>query len=47
MPASWLFVFIGASPHTDWLGGEVARDEHGFVVTGAEARAAAPPCESW
>lgn len=33
--ASWLFVFIGASPRTDWLG-EVARDRHGFVLTGPE-----------
>ena len=32
--ATWLFVYIGASPHTDWLGTEVARDSHGFVVTG-------------
>jgi thioredoxin reductase (NADPH) len=34
--ASWLFVFIGASPRTDWLGAEVVRDGHGFVVTGPE-----------
>jgi thioredoxin reductase (NADPH) len=34
--ASWLFVFIGASPRTDWLGGSVARDGHGFVLTGPE-----------
>ena len=33
---SWLFVFIGASPRTDWLGKEVARDPKGFVVTGQE-----------
>jgi len=33
---SWLFVFIGASPRTDWLGEDVARDEHGFVVTGQD-----------
>jgi thioredoxin reductase (NADPH) len=32
--ASWLFVFIGASPHTDWLGPDVTRDGKGFVVTG-------------
>ena len=31
---NWLFVFIGASPRTDWLGDEVARDEQGFVITG-------------
>jgi thioredoxin reductase (NADPH) len=34
--ASWLFVFIGASPHTEWLGTQVARDEKGFVVTGQD-----------
>jgi thioredoxin reductase (NADPH) len=34
--ASWLFVFIGASPHTSWLPDEVARDEHGFVLTGPD-----------
>jgi thioredoxin reductase (NADPH) len=31
-----LFVFIGASPHTDWLGGLVASDEHGFLLTGRD-----------
>ncbi|MGH3509602.1 MAG: FAD-dependent oxidoreductase [Acidimicrobiales bacterium] len=36
VPASWLFIFIGASPRTDWLGSEVLRDERGFVVTGPE-----------
>jgi thioredoxin reductase (NADPH) len=34
--ASWMFVFIGASPRTDWLGGAVARDGHGFVLTGPD-----------
>jgi thioredoxin reductase (NADPH) len=32
--SSWLFVFIGASPRTEWLGPDVARDDKGFVVTG-------------
>ncbi|HET8562068.1 MAG TPA: FAD-dependent oxidoreductase [Marmoricola sp.] len=36
VPASWLFVFIGAAPRTDWLGAEVVRDGHGFVVTGQD-----------
>jgi thioredoxin reductase (NADPH) len=36
LPASWLFVFIGASPRTDWLGPGVVRDDKGFVVTGQE-----------
>jgi thioredoxin reductase (NADPH) len=33
---SWLFVFIGAAPCTDWLGKEVRRDELGFVLTGPD-----------
>lgn len=31
-----LFVMIGASPHAGWLPAEIARDAHGFVVSGAE-----------
>ncbi|MDQ7907808.1 FAD-dependent oxidoreductase [Phytohabitans sp. ZYX-F-186] len=34
--ASWLFVFIGAEPHTGWLDGLVERDAQGFVVTGPD-----------
>ncbi len=30
LPTSWLFVFIGASPRTDWLGSTVVRDEQGL-----------------
>jgi thioredoxin reductase (NADPH) len=33
---NWVFIFIGASPRTDWVGEAVARDERGFVVTGNE-----------
>jgi thioredoxin reductase (NADPH) len=33
-----LFVFIGASPRTEWLDGVVARDEHGFVLAGPDLR---------
>ncbi|MFC9343962.1 FAD-dependent oxidoreductase [Streptomyces sp. NPDC057020] len=39
--AAALFVFIGARPRTDWLGGVLALDEKGFVLTGADALAAA------
>ncbi len=31
------FVFIGASPRTDWLDGVVARDDRGFILAGPEA----------
>jgi thioredoxin reductase (NADPH) len=34
VPTSWLFVFIGAAPRTQWLGAQVARSPHGFVITG-------------
>jgi thioredoxin reductase (NADPH) len=34
--AQWLFVFIGAAPRTDWLEGVVARDDHGFVISGPD-----------
>jgi thioredoxin reductase (NADPH) len=37
LPARDLFVFIGADPHTDWLGDEVMLDEDGFVLTGPDA----------
>jgi thioredoxin reductase (NADPH) len=36
---SFLFLFLGAAPCTDWLGDVVARDEHGFVLTGPNAHA--------
>src|SRR5205823_7120053 len=29
-----LFCFLGADPCTDWVGDVVARDEHGFILTG-------------
>ena len=31
-----LFVFIGAEPHTTWLSGQIALDDHGFVLTGKD-----------
>jgi thioredoxin reductase (NADPH) len=34
---SFLFLFLGAAPCTDWLNDVVARDEQGFVLTGAHA----------
>ena len=33
---SWLFIFVGASPRTDWLSESLVRDGKGFVVTGPE-----------
>jgi thioredoxin reductase (NADPH) len=36
---SFLFLFLGAAPCTDWLCDVVARDDKGFVLTGADAGA--------
>jgi thioredoxin reductase (NADPH) len=36
VPSCWLFVFIGATPRTAWLGPDVARDGQGFVITGQD-----------
>jgi thioredoxin reductase (NADPH) len=36
VPASAVFVLIGAEPRTDWLEGVVERDERGYVLTGRD-----------
>jgi thioredoxin reductase (NADPH) len=39
------FVFIGASPRTDWLEGVVARDQRGFILAGRDAQRAGWPLQ--
>ena len=36
VPASAMFIFIGAQPRTDWLAGIVERVERGFLLTGPD-----------
>ena len=38
----WMFVFIGAAPRTDWLPGDLLRDDRGFVLTGPDLRGRPP-----
>jgi thioredoxin reductase (NADPH) len=42
VPAKGLFILIGAEPRTEWLPGEVARDERGFVLTAADYATSVP-----
>jgi len=35
-PLSYLFLFLGASPCTEWLDDVVERDANGFILTGSE-----------
>jgi thioredoxin reductase (NADPH) len=44
--ASALFLLIGAQPNTEWLPPDIARDEHGFILTGADVSTPrAPPLD--
>jgi thioredoxin reductase (NADPH) len=45
LAADACFVFIGASPHTDWLAGVVARDERGFILAGPDAKGGGWPLD--
>jgi thioredoxin reductase (NADPH) len=45
LDADACFVFIGASPRTDWLEGVVGRDERGFILAGRDAQNDAWPLQ--
>jgi len=36
LPTCYLFCFLGATPHTGWLSGNLACDERGFILTGTD-----------
>ena len=36
LPASSVFIFIGAQPRTEWLGNLIERDERGFILSGPD-----------
>jgi thioredoxin reductase (NADPH) len=40
LPFAFLFLFLGAQPCVEWLGGAIARHDDGFVLTGTAAGAA-------
>jgi thioredoxin reductase (NADPH) len=45
MDGSALFIFIGVAPHTAAFTSVVATDDKGFILTGADVRAAGKPWE--
>ena len=45
MPATALFVLIGAEPHTAWLPREACRDDWGYLLTGRDLHEGAWPLE--
>jgi thioredoxin reductase (NADPH) len=47
VPASSLFVFIGAAPGTGWLPDSILRDEKGFLLAGPDLRIDGKLPESW
>ena len=47
VPATGLFVLIGAQPHTGWLPEEIERDEQGFVFTGRDLQSYGRPRHGW
>lgn len=47
VPATSLFIFIGATPHTDWLDGTVERDDRGFVLAGPDLRREGKRPKKW
>ena len=40
LPTNYLFSFLGATPRTGWLDGNVACDKRGFILTGTDLDAA-------
>jgi thioredoxin reductase (NADPH) len=47
LPASSLFIFIGAQPRTEWLGNTIERDERGFVLSGPDLLRSGKKPASW
>jgi thioredoxin reductase (NADPH) len=47
LPATAMFIFIGAEPHTEWLNGSIERDDKGFILTGADLLVDGKRPKSW
>jgi thioredoxin reductase (NADPH) len=47
VPATAMFIFIGAQPRTDWVDGVLERDAMGFILTGPELMKEGQPPKGW
>ena len=47
VPATSLFVFIGAAPRTEWLPPQILRDDKGFVLAGPDLRSHGKLAAAW
>ncbi len=47
VPASGLYIFIGAAPNTDWLPDAVMRDANGFLLSGGDLKVEGKMSKSW
>jgi len=47
VPATSIFIFIGALPRTDWLGDLIERDDRGFILTGPDLIRDGQPPKGW
>ena len=47
VPASSLFIFIGALPRTDWVGDTIERDDRGFILTGPDLIQGGERAKGW
>src|SRR6202453_2332488 len=47
VPASGLFIFIGAAPNTDWLPDTIMRDPNGFLLSGSDLKVDGKMIKSW
>ncbi|KAB8319548.1 response regulator [Tolypothrix campylonemoides VB511288] len=47
VPATSLFIFIGAVPRTEWLDGVIARDDRGYIITGPDLQKDGQRIKGW
>jgi thioredoxin reductase (NADPH) len=47
VPASGLYIFIGAAPNTDWLPDTIMRDANGFLLSGPDLKVDGKMVKGW